>query len=71
MAQVVCRRLVTAEGRPWLNSGLILLGLVVGEVALGQDFIRVLRIFLVTLFLPILHSDPLVWHRCYKCNLSY
>jgi len=56
--------------RTRLNSGVILLGLVEGEVALGQDFIRVLRIFLVTLVLPILHSHPLIWHRCYKCNLS-
>jgi len=50
--------------RPGFNSRPVLVGLILGEVAMGQGFLRVLRFFAVSVIPPMLNSK--VVHSLHK-----
>jgi hypothetical protein len=52
--------------RPGLNPRLILVKFVVDKLALGQDFLYILRIFAVTIIPPMFHTHFII----YKLLLS-
>ena len=57
VTQVLCASL--SQLRHGLNPRLVYMGFVVYKVALGQDFLQVLWLFLVSIIPPVLHTHVL------------
>ena len=71
MYAVACVRLIVAEGPPRraeFHSRPVNVGSVVGKVAVGHDFIQILRFCPVSVITPMLHTR--IIQQLTVCNIS-
>jgi hypothetical protein len=63
---VVCLNVLSSEDICDPKSVHVLF--MVDKIAVGQFFIQILRIFLVTIILSMLHVHSFIYHQCYVQN---